>query len=152
MKTCVANFYIQWVTSQCRLLEFAMVPLYMTDIVSFSKNDHYSLRSVKHNDLVPKKKPNTQFFKDSFSYYSLSMWNEIPSNIRNYPSIQSFKSLYRNFLFNKNWLFVLQIYMFSLLLDLWIYVSVCRFNICIYFIFYLLYFMTLTCMHQIRDG
>ena len=47
-----------------------MAPLYMTDIVSFSKNDHYSLRSVKHNDLVLKKKPNTQFFKDSFLYYS----------------------------------------------------------------------------------
>jgi len=74
----------------------------MTDIVSFSQNDHYSLRSVKHNDLVLKKKPNTQFFKDSFSYYSVSIWNEIPCNIRNSPSIQSFKSLYRNYLFNKN--------------------------------------------------
>jgi len=73
-----------------------MAPLYMTEIVSFSQNDHYSLRSVKHNDLVLKKKPNTQLFKDTFSYYSLSISNEIPCNIRNYPSIQSFKSLYRN--------------------------------------------------------
>ena len=64
-----------------------MAPLYMTDIVSFYKNDHYSLRSVKHSDLVLKKKRNTQFFKDSFSYYSLSIWNEIPCNIRNSPRI-----------------------------------------------------------------
>jgi len=91
-----------------------MAPLYMTDVVSFSKNDQNSLRSVKHNDLVLKKKPNTQFFKDSFSYYSLSIWNEIPFNIRNSPSIQSFKYLYRNYLFKKNWFFVLQLYMFSL--------------------------------------
>jgi len=117
-----------------------MAPLYMTDIVSFSKNDHYSIQSVKHNDLVLKKKPNTQFFKDSWSYYSLSIWNEILCNIRNSLSIQSFKSLYRNYLFNKNWLFVLHLYMFSLFLDLWIYVSVCRFNTYMYY-FYLLFIL-----------
>jgi len=80
-----------------------MAPSYMTDIISFSKNDHYSLWSVKHNDLVLKKKPKTQFFKDSFPYYSISMWNKIPCNIRNSSSIQSFKSQYRKYLFNNNW-------------------------------------------------
>jgi len=80
-----------------------MAPSYMTDIISFSKNDNYSLRSVKHNDLVLKKKPKTQFFKDSFCYYSISIWNKIPCNIRNFSSIQLFKSQYRNYLFNNNW-------------------------------------------------
>ena len=79
-----------------------MAPSYMIDIISFSKNDHYSLRSVKHNDLVLKKKPNTQFFKDSFSYYSISIWNKIPCNIRNSSSIQSSKSQYRKYLFNND--------------------------------------------------
>ena len=118
-----------------------MTPLYMTDIVSFSKNDHYSLRSVKHNDIVLKKKPNTQFFKDSFSDYSLSIWNEIPCNIKNSPSIQFFKSLHRNYLFNKKLLFVLHLYMFSFFLDLWIYVSVCRFNtFYMYFLRFILFY------------
>jgi len=79
-----------------------MAPSYMTDILSVSKNDHYSLRSVKHNDLVLTKKPKTQCFKNSFSYYSISIWNEIPCNIRNSPSINSLKSLYRNYLFNNS--------------------------------------------------
>ena len=38
-----------------------MAPSYMTDIISLSKNDNYSLRSVKHNDLVLKKKPKHNF-------------------------------------------------------------------------------------------
>ena len=49
-----------------------MAPSYMTDIISFSKNDHYSLRSVKHEDLVLKKKPKTQCFKDSVSFWVAS--------------------------------------------------------------------------------
>ena len=37
----------------------------------FSKNDHNFLRSVKHNDLVLKKKPNTHFFKDLLLFFLL---------------------------------------------------------------------------------
>ena len=98
-----------------------------------------------------KRNPTHNFLWIGFSYYSLSIWNEIPCNVRNSPSIQSFKSLYRNSLFKNIWLFVLQLYMFSLLLDLWIYVSVCRFNIYLF----ILFLMTLTLfayMHEIWDG
>ena len=66
--------------------------------------------------------------------------------IRNSPSIQSFKSLYRNYLFNKNLLFVLLLYMFSLLLDLWVYVSVCRFSLYNIYIF-LFYYFDFVCLY-----
>jgi len=131
-----------------------MAPSYMTDIISFSKNDHYSIRSVKHNDLVLTKKPKTQFFKDSFSYYSISIWNEIPCNIRISPSINSFQSLYRNYLFNNSKFFVLQLYMFPFLLDLWIYVSVCHLDIFIlvYFISWLWFCLLIRTIWETDDS
>ena len=125
-----------------------MAPSYMTDIISFSKNDHYSLRSVKHKDLVLKKKPKTQCFKDSVSFYSISILNKIPCNIRNSSSIQSCKFQYRKYLFNNNWFLC------------WSYIYFAIFNfysICVYMwvsvflifllMFILLYYFDFVCLY-----
>jgi len=133
-----------------------MAPSYMTDIISFSKHNHYSLRSVKHNDIVVKKKPKTQCFKDSFSYYSISIWNKIPCNIRNSSSIKSFKSQYRKYLFNNNWFLCwsyIDFFYFPFSLDMWIYVSVCLFDIFInvYFIIWLWFCLLICTLWDIDD-
>jgi len=54
-----------------------MAPPYMSDIITVSTNNSYSLRSVLCNDLVLKHKPKTKYIKDSFNYYSKTVWKEI---------------------------------------------------------------------------
>ena len=59
-----------------------MAPSYMSDVITVSTNNSYSLRSVLR-DLVLKHKPKTKYIKDSFNYYSMTVWNEIPIENRN---------------------------------------------------------------------
>ena len=58
-----------------------MAPSYMSDIITVSTNNSYSLRSVLRNDLVLKHKPKTKYIKDSFNHYNMTVWNEIPIDI-----------------------------------------------------------------------
>jgi len=48
-----------------------MAPSYMSDIITVSTNNSYSLRSALRNDLVLKHKPKTRYIKDSFNYYTV---------------------------------------------------------------------------------
>jgi len=77
-----------------------MAPSYMSDIITVSTNNKYSLRSVLHNDLVLKHKPKTKYTKDSFNHYSMTVWNEIPIEIGNAATIKSFKYFYKKYLLN----------------------------------------------------
>jgi len=67
-----------------------MAPSYMSNIITVSTNNSYSLRSVLRNDLVLKHKPKTKYIKDSFNYFSMTVWNKIQIEIRNAANIKSF--------------------------------------------------------------
>ncbi len=69
-------------------------PEYFNDIINFSKNSRYNLRSITHNDIV-NTRINTNYKKKAFSYYSMEVWNEIPIYIRTVNSIVAFKSKYK---------------------------------------------------------
>ena len=77
-----------------------MAPSYMSDIITVSTNNSFSLRSVLRNDLVLKHKPKTRYIKDSFNYNSRTIWTEIPIEIRNAANIKSFKFFYKKYLLN----------------------------------------------------
>jgi len=68
----------------------------MSDIITVSTNNSYSLRSVLRNNLVLKHKPKTKYIKDSFNYYSMTVWNEILIEIRTAANIQSLNSCTRS--------------------------------------------------------
>ena len=72
----------------------------MAELLNFASNEHYSLRSVSKHDLCLKKIPRTNYFKDSFSYYSMKVWNEIPDDIRNAKRLTTFKCKYKLHLLN----------------------------------------------------
>ena len=55
-----------------------------------------------HNDLVLQRIPRTNYYKDSFSYFSMKVWNDIPVDIRLVTKIQTFKSKYKNYLLKNN--------------------------------------------------
>jgi len=80
-----------------------MSPSYMSDIITVSTNNSYSLRSVLRYDLVLKHKHKTKYIKDSFNYYSMTVWNEIPIEIGNSANIKSFKLFYKKYLSNMTW-------------------------------------------------
>ena len=79
-----------------------MAPTYMSDILTFSRNERHNLRSSTHNDLVLQGKPRTNYFKDSFSYFSMRIWNDVPVDIRLVTKIQSFKSNLKIYLLKNN--------------------------------------------------
>ena len=68
--------------------------------LGIATNNSYSLRSVLRNDLVLKHKPKTKHIKDSFNYYSMTVWNEIPTEIRNAAYVKSFRLFYKKYLSN----------------------------------------------------
>jgi len=57
------------------------LPTYMHDLISFSSNSVYGLRSIARNDLNILKSM-TNYMKYSFQYYAASFWNAIPEYIR----------------------------------------------------------------------
>ena len=79
-----------------------MAPSYLSEILKFSQNEKYSLRSANRHDLVLKIKPRTNLIQNTFAYYSMKIWNNIPIFIRNSNSITSFKCSYKTYLLNVN--------------------------------------------------
>ena len=57
-------------------------PSYMTEIISTANNATYHLRSQSHTYLSMSTRPNTNYMTDTFSYYNLNIWNNIPLKIR----------------------------------------------------------------------
>ena len=72
-----------------------MVHPYLSEMLTFSMNENYSLRSTKHFDLTVKIKPRTNALNNSFTYYSMNVWNSIPTDVRMATSVNSFKNRYK---------------------------------------------------------
>ena len=75
-------------------------PRYISDIISFSSNTKYNLRSSAHYDII-NSRLNTLFKKKAFSYYSMNIWNEIPISVRAATSLSNFKHQFKQYLFSK---------------------------------------------------
>ena len=75
-----------------------MTPSYIKDMVSFSENNVYNLRSITNKDLVLRSSHRTNYMKSSFVFYSRNVWNSIPLEIRNATNIKSFKEKIKQYL------------------------------------------------------
>ena len=71
----------------------------MTEIISTANNATYHLRSQSHKDLSFSTRPKTKYMTDTFSYYSLDIWNNIPLQIRKITNESHFKKAYKEYLF-----------------------------------------------------
>ena len=75
-----------------------LTPSYISDLITFSSNNTYVLRSVAKRD-ISHNKPNTNYLKKTFSYSGMEIWNRIPTEIRNSQNINTFKGKFKSFLF-----------------------------------------------------
>lgn len=75
------------------------LPAYMNDLLTFSSNNVYGLRSTARNDLTLPK-PRTNYLKSTFQYCSSLTWNSIPENIRSSITLNSFRKAYKGYLLN----------------------------------------------------
>jgi hypothetical protein len=75
-----------------------MAPTYMTELMTLSDNKIYNLRSRSRKDIVLWTRPKTNYIKDTFSYYGMNIWNNIPLNIRNANNLKCFKEKYKAYL------------------------------------------------------
>ena len=75
-----------------------MSPAYMTDLMKIANNKTYNLRSNSRNEIALSTRPRTNYFKDTFSYYSMNIWNSIPLHIRKTKNIKQFKVKHKTFL------------------------------------------------------
>ena len=83
---------LQWLsfTDRCKYHSTVMIykivnkaaPSYMSDIISFSQNNVYKLRSIETNDLVLQYRHKTNDMKTSLINYSRNIWNSIPLEMR----------------------------------------------------------------------
>ena len=67
------------------------IPTYVNKLLTFSNNLFYNLRSTVKKSIVNDKPANTKFKSNSFSYFGMKTWNELPKCIINSPSVESFK-------------------------------------------------------------
>ena len=70
-------------------------PTYVKELLTFSNNSFYNLRSTVNKSFV-NDKPNTEFKSNSLSYFGMKTWNELPKCIINSPSVESFKISVKN--------------------------------------------------------
>ena len=70
-------------------------PTYVKELLTFSNNSFYNLRPTVKKSIVNDK---TKFKSDSFSYFGMKTWNELPKCIINSPSVESFKIRLKAFL------------------------------------------------------
>jgi hypothetical protein len=108
--TCSLDMFreLNWLTFEHRcayhmgLLIFKckkqLLPIYMSELITFSSNSTYRLRSSERNELI-QLKPRTNYLKDTFSYSSNEVWKKMPTEIRNCTTVISFKRNYKKFLF-----------------------------------------------------
>ena len=100
---------LKWLTFENRIKYHAGIlvfkilnnqsPEYMKDLISFSNNDNYNLRSSSKKDIA-QIRFKTQYMKRSFGYFSRSFWNTLPTEIRSALTVQSFKSNSKKYLLN----------------------------------------------------
>ena len=70
----------------------------MADLIDFSCDKSYTLRSATKHDLVVHCLPKTNYLKYSFSYFSMNVWNQILVLIRDSKKVSSFKNKYKSYL------------------------------------------------------
>ena len=75
-----------------------MAPIYMEEILTVSKNTFHNLRSEKHKNIIMPQRIRTNYMKDTFSYYGMTVWNNIPLKIRDANRLKTFKLMYKNHL------------------------------------------------------
>ena len=75
-----------------------MMPSYMAELIDFSYDKPYTLRSVTNHDLAMHCLPKTNYLKYSFTYFSMNVWNQIPVLIRESKKVSYFKNKYKSFL------------------------------------------------------
>lgn len=75
-----------------------MSPAYLSESIQLSTNVSYSLRSTSHRDIVLLSTPHTNYLKDTFKYYAMTIWNSIPQNIRNISNLHLFKIHFKKYL------------------------------------------------------
>ena len=74
-------------------------PKYISNLLQLCENNNYNLRSTERKDLrMANIKINTNYMKASFKYNSISVWNNIPTRIRNINTISLFKKQFKQHL------------------------------------------------------
>ena len=76
-----------------------LTPSYIKELLIISTNSYYSLRSSSHKD-IQTSRARTKYLRNSFTYKSREIWNNIPLEIRNAKSLNVFKANYKKHLFN----------------------------------------------------
>lgn len=68
-------------------------PSYMNDLIAFAFNVQvsYNLRCISSKNLSLRYKHNSKYFMDTFSYYSMQVWNNVPLEIKLSRSLNTFK-------------------------------------------------------------
>ena len=82
---------------------YGLAPTYLSDLISIKSNSLYNLRSTGKLLLDhPKGKMLTTLGARSFSAAAPKLWNELPVELRQATSLNSFKSRLKTYLFKKH--------------------------------------------------
>ena len=96
------DYKILLLTFKCIYANYGLAPTYLSDLISIKSNSLYNLRSTGKLLLDhPKGKMLTTLGARSFSAAAPKLWNELPVELRQATSQNSFKSRLKTYLFKK---------------------------------------------------
>ena len=74
-----------------------LTPSYISNLINIASNPIYNLRSSSNMDIAHFN-PRTNYFKQTFRYTAMQLWNSLPLYIRQIHSISSFKLQFKHLL------------------------------------------------------
>ncbi len=78
-----------------------LAPVYMSQIFKYVHESHSrETRTSARSDLYLPSGKHKDIYVNSFAYSGAKIWNDIPRNITNYVSLESFKGAYLRKYFN----------------------------------------------------
>jgi hypothetical protein len=74
-----------------------LAPKYISEILVFSSNDKYSIRSSANKNLIHFR-PRTNYMKPTFTYKAAHLWNTFPTDVKLQSKLPSFKGKLKDYL------------------------------------------------------
>ena len=75
-------------------------PAHLVNNIVLTEDTHSVNTRASSNGIVQVPQANCELYKSSFRYQGATLWNSLPSELRNVPDIESFKLFYKCLYFN----------------------------------------------------
>ena len=75
---------------------------YLLNVLTVTQDYHNYNTRASSNNFIVLPRPHCELFKTSMKYYACDLWNSLPGHIKSAENIQTFKSMYKRYIYTQN--------------------------------------------------